>query len=630
MWKRWSSNFPTSVTSEENKAKQQTSTAAEPALDQGPSRSLSTSLKDANTDGSILRTGSGPQAQAVKAEGPNIPEAPVPQTLADEMVKQSTGPLSHRETSYAELANTRVDHETTASPSGTPRADHGEHHSPPPLKPPPARIEEIPSDNSVYMADTPALGNTLLPPGSESPNLSTRARRLSFRSLAFFYGSDRRPPSTQKTQTHEHSNSSTPAQPKPTRAQRRALSSAMALRGLMIGPSSPSSPPETLVGIIKSKSHKPKSTIYPPLPNIKKVKAKLLKPESANAIISQLRRLPLPDGPSFHVNGRPSSESLVTHPDAGGAPIHAVCLPCTDEEAEKKYFSRLRTGHTLPSPSSPATDALPEYSSSAFPNISTASLESLIPVLRDLHLVSLLASPDLGFGQPVGGDEDSGILSGSVPSAATLVDGFEEITKQLMSLGFATSQAVAPSHAGIYPPTDRMSVLTYWWGLELVLPEPSIVHLSKAKSIPNTLLNFLSVLALFNNGVREALPFVRYIANFVNFEWSQIMAQDNGRGVVCAATWIMPAAMVPRPWDFASPPKSPPKSSNAPTSPARPETSPSKGTDGTVAPTQPSLEHSQPSDSLYPATPAMPLMPQVMVTPATLPRNFPVPQHAGA
>jgi hypothetical protein len=63
-----------------------------------------------------------------------------------------------------------------------------------------------------------------------------------------------------------------------------------------------------------------------------------------------------------------------------------------------------------------------------------------------------------------------------------------------------------------------------------------------------------------NNGVREILPFIRYIAQFIDFEFNAIKGQDKGDGVVCAATWylffsfkgssvsstsrIMPAALV--------------------------------------------------------------------------------------
>ena len=51
-------------------------------------------------------------------------------------------------------------------------------------------------------------------------------------------------------------------------------------------------------------------------------------------------------------------------------------------------------------------------------------------------------------------------------------------------------------------------------------------------------------MALVNGGVREILPFIRYIAQYIDFEFNSIKAQNKGKGVICAATWIMPAAMV--------------------------------------------------------------------------------------
>lgn len=99
-----------------------------------------------------------------------------------------------------------------------------------------------------------------------------------------------------------------------------------------------------------------------------------------------------------------------------------------------------------------------------------------------------------------------------------------------------------------------MSVFTYWWGLELCIPEPSMKNLANGNSITHTVMNLLTALSLINGGVAEVLPFIRYISQFVDFEWSSIKAQDKGKGVVCAATWIMPAALVPRPWDFPDAP----------------------------------------------------------------------------
>jgi hypothetical protein len=50
-------------------------------------------------------------------------------------------------------------------------------------------------------------------------------------------------------------------------------------------------------------------------------------------------------------------------------------------------------------------------------------------------------------------------------------------------------------------------------------------------------MNFLTALSLVNNGVREILPLARYISRFIDFEFDQIRREDNGKGVVCAATW---------------------------------------------------------------------------------------------
>ena len=60
-------------------------------------------------------------------------------------------------------------------------------------------------------------------------------------------------------------------------------------------------------------------------------------------------------------------------------------------------------------------------------------------------------------------------------------------------------------------------------------------------------MNVLTALAVLNNGVAEILPFVRYIAAFIDTEFNMIKDQDEGKGVVCAATWSVPLA------HFASP-----------------------------------------------------------------------------
>ena len=453
MWKRWSIKPSTGVALE---AKHQT--AALGPSDQGPSTTLASEVKAANVNGVEQETASGPQEQTDKAaEGHGISIA-IPNNPVDESGEQSTAPVSNGSPLSSD------------SPRSVPSSTHphAESATSPSTAPSPAKIsssEARPKDASSLptpgcVFNPPTVPNTPSAPGSESSNVPSQARRLSFRSFAFFYGHNKEMSpnsisySTPLSMKQDQSNSSTPPQPKRSRAEREAFSSAIVLRTLIIGPTfspAPSTTPRRKIKIPNSKS-----TSAQPLPDLKKVKGQLLDTKSANAIISQLRRLPVPDDPSFHACGRPSSDSLVTLPHVGGAPIHAVCLPCTDEEAEKIYFSRLRTGHNLSTLPQLSPDG---KSTGSSPSVGVESLASLVSVLRDLHLVSLVESPDLGFGQPVK-EGDSGILSGSVPSPETLVDGFEQITEQLMNLGFATSKAFAPNHAGIYPPTDRMSVLT--------------------------------------------------------------------------------------------------------------------------------------------------------------------------
>ena len=60
-----------------------------------------------------------------------------------------------------------------------------------------------------------------------------------------------------------------------------------------------------------------------------------------------------------------------------------------------------------------------------------------------------------------------------------------------------------------------------------------------AKSVSGQLVNFLTALSLVNNGVKELLPFVRYISQFIDFEFDTITKQNHGQGVVCAATWYV-------------------------------------------------------------------------------------------
>ncbi|GBE81191.1 hypothetical protein SCP_0309180 [Sparassis crispa] len=316
-----------------------------------------------------------------------------------------------------------------------------------------------------------------------------------------------------------------------TRSQERARQSAMVLRDVIVGPSS-------LVPVKAKKSN---------AAELEKAKAQLLQPKTANKVIEQLRQLPSSDEA---VGTTPSGEAVAAPPKG---PIHAVCLLYTDKEAHEKHFAKL----VQSMPSTEGAETAPaatvervHVESQEIASVVTAPLTQLRMVFSEINVESLMQM-DLGIGEPGDGP---GILSGAVPTAETIINGVEQITPQLMALGYATGKAVLPDHTGIYPPTDRMSVITYWWGFEVVMPRPSIAYLQNVPSVAHAVMNFLTALAIVQGGVREILPFVRYISQFVDTEFKMIKEQDKGKGVICAATWIMPAALVPRPWDFSQPP----------------------------------------------------------------------------
>ena len=206
-----------------------------------------------------------------------------------------------------------------------------------------------------------------------------------------------------------------------------------------------------------------KKPIQPPKPKpagpqtIQKVQNQLLTPKQANKVIAKLRTIdPAEESPDPPPHKHPQLQHMHKH-KPGERPIHAVCLDCTDEEADEYHFSKLATTREVEMRNSrkypaPAPSPNPGETSFAFADITT-----IVPVLRSMKLVTLVTAPDLGFGQP---PDSPGLLAGSVPSVQAFAEGLQEMTGQLMALGFATSKVVFPSHTGVYPPTDRMSVLT--------------------------------------------------------------------------------------------------------------------------------------------------------------------------
>lgn len=325
-----------------------------------------------------------------------------------------------------------------------------------------SEVQMVP--NSISGVDI--TGAALLSPDTTQP---ARRRRISFRSFGFFYGKDRPAPSTvTQADSEETTVADVPLREKikSKRDARKVEKAALVLQSFLLGRahSFPALLPVTATSSQGSSNGKPTKgkakakgdanpPAKPPSPSkLSKANNQLLSPDHANKVIAKLRTLPIPNGPELP-GIEYAGEHIVSRAEG---PIHAVCLDCTEEEADMYHFSQLTTGPEMAfskdQTNEPELTVLRDT-----PNIASANLSSLVPVLRSLHIITLVSSPDLGFGQP---PDSPGPLSGSVPSAGAISNGMMEITGQLLALGFATSKAVFPDHAGVYPPTDRMSVLT--------------------------------------------------------------------------------------------------------------------------------------------------------------------------
>jgi hypothetical protein len=188
------------------------------------------------------------------------------------------------------------------------------------------------------------------------------------------------------------------------RSTKLASQSALTVRTLIVGPTSGG----------------PKMTAAVSKPALKKVKLQLLEPKKAVELINQLRKLP--------PHGDPSQPG-------GNGPIHAVCLSHPDEEEAALHFEKL------------AASILTRDITSLFavPGVIAAPLDKLAEMYKEMHIIDLLTTSDLGLGQPGDGE---GLLAGAVPTAETVLHGFEQVTPQLMALGFATGKLVIPDHTG--------------------------------------------------------------------------------------------------------------------------------------------------------------------------------------
>ncbi|KAG6854150.1 hypothetical protein C0991_010061 [Blastosporella zonata] len=116
------------------------------------------------------------------------------------------------------------------------------------------------------------------------------------------------------------------------------------------------------------------------------------------------------------------------------------------------------------------------------------------------------------------------------------------------------------------PSTTKISVLTTWWGYRLYLPPPIMATLDshqlkatqRAAMITAALSWFLKRVPTLMvpapmmptvQVLRRLAPFLSYIGVFIAWSWNRIATCDRGNGVVLTATWLLPVALIPMPWD---------------------------------------------------------------------------------
>ncbi|KAL7008457.1 hypothetical protein EMMF5_002186 [Cystobasidiomycetes sp. EMM_F5] len=104
-------------------------------------------------------------------------------------------------------------------------------------------------------------------------------------------------------------------------------------------------------------------------------------------------------------------------------------------------------------------------------------------------------------------DRSNAIVS-AIPTPGKMVGTLVEQSGAFDALAGVTGRLIqsSGSHNGkIVPPTDRLAILLYWWGYEIVLPPPTLMYLSSVHSIAGTLFTFLQALCA-GGGAPELTP----------------------------------------------------------------------------------------------------------------------------
>ena len=261
---------------------------------------------------------------------------------------------------------------------------------------------------------------------------------------------------------------------------------------------------------------------------VEKVKRDLLKPERARRIVGELKQLEAdkPRGVCLQCTDEDamalgSSPSSVVRETV--AMIGPVPLPKSPSAASRFRLTMLSPGDVLAGAvqASGALTALADVTTALIAG--TAGHDGSIIPPQDRMSVYICTSALSAVG----------LRSRSKPTVLSL---HEQQLTPLRHLGLR-DRAAAGLDRHARPRAQRL-VLALW------LPE-------RASSIHS--MRLISQALLLAGGAPELQPFVRYISAYLDLEWTAIRTQNKGQGVVVAATWLIPIALVARPYDFPLP-----------------------------------------------------------------------------
>lgn len=346
--------------------------------------------------------------------------------------------------------------------------------------------------------------------------------------------SPRVPPSPRKFDTWSGSSLS-------TSRTRRATKAAIALRQLILDDTAHRPAEKASLGPVKGVVGSKKTTV-PRLrgKDIERLQTQLLKPDLAGLVIAQARTL----------RNAPTGLGLGEDEKGGSAPRLAVCLDVNESMADGLLASAVKDEKTRHQQEEKLAQHRYSTIKAAPPPPSRLpiilSLLEALPDMTQRHQESATVFP-LGLMSPPSALSLRRPLAGALPTPETLRRGFDA----LLNAESKVYRYEGPSHKGLYPPTDRLSIYTCKrvsrrYGLRLLnlnrlvgfrasygefsqavrvswlmshKPPPTVEYLSRVKQISTSLLNLLGIIVFaVPGGTRELAPFVGVLSRFIETE----------------------------------------------------------------------------------------------------------------